>query len=169
MKVSLPGAVCALLLVSVATRPAVVRAREPQQPVALGATTTVVRPGEVIGMAWRRDNTPIPHALLQLRSVTSARVVMTTEADQTGQFSFTPVPADTYAVELVDRRRQVLAIGQTFTISPGNSVSTLVRLGTEGKWFAGLFTNAAAAALATAATLGLTVVGQGSQPASPRQ
>jgi hypothetical protein len=131
-------------------------------------TTVVRRPGAVTGTAWHRDNTPVAHALLRLRDVTAGRIVNRTQADAAGRFTFGLIPSGNYIVELVDERDRILGVGQMFSMGPGETVATFIRLGTQVPWYNGFFSNAAAAALAAAASLGLTAVGDGIQPASAR-
>jgi hypothetical protein len=59
----------------------------------------------------------------------------------------------------------VLGVGQTFVIGAADTVATFVRLGSKVPWFSGFFNNAAAGAVATAATVGVTAVSPG-QPSS---
>jgi hypothetical protein len=124
--------------------------------------------GTVTGTVWNRNDTPVVPARLRLRDVTSGRVVRTTEGDQLGRFTFLKIPPGSYIVELVDNSGSVLALGPMFTLGPLETVATFIRLGTTAPWYAGFFSNAAAAALASAAALGLTAVGNGGQPASGR-
>jgi hypothetical protein len=78
------------------------------------------------------------------------------------------VPAGSYFVELVDENGVVLGIGQTFRMAPAEAVSTFIRLGARAPWYSGFFSNAALAAVSSAAGLGVTAVGNGFQPASGR-
>jgi hypothetical protein len=133
-----------------------------------GAAGATGRTGFVAGTAWNADNSPLPNALLRLRNLTTGQIVDGAEADAAGRFGFDPVPADRYLVELVDRNGNVRAVGQMFSVGPGETVATFVRLPSNKRWFDGFFGNAAAAALSSAASLGLTAVGDGVQPASPR-
>ena len=134
------------------------------QPVTAEVRTAV---GDVTGTAWRADGTPLPDARLQLRNVTSGRIVATTVSDRDGRFAFKGVPEGPYVVELVSDRR-VLALSPLFQVTPAEPVVTYVRLAAKSPWFAGFFSNAAAAAIATAATLGITSVGSDGLPASPQ-
>jgi hypothetical protein len=133
-----------------------------------------VRPGETIraegavtGRVVHHDDTPVANPLLRLRDVTTGQTVQTTEGDKAGRFTFLRVPPGSYIVELVDRRGNILAVGQMFGITPLTTVTTLIRL-TSSPWYAGFFRNAAILAVASAAALGVTTRGNGGQPASGR-
>lgn len=124
--------------------------------------------GSVTGTVWNRNDTPVFPARLRLRDVTSGSIVRTTEGDHLGRFTFVRVPPGSYIVELVDNSGSVMALGPMFTLGPLETIATFIRLGTAAPWYSGFFSNAAAAALASAAALGLTAVGNGGQPASGR-
>lgn len=132
------------------------------------ATASVRQPGTIIGTAWHHDNSPVSNALLRLRNVTTGRIVMGTQANVQGRFTFLQVLPGSYIVELVDANGDIRAVGQMFSLGAGETVATFIRLGTEVPWFSGFFANAAAAVLAIAAALGVTAVGNGAQPASAR-
>jgi len=127
-----------------------------------------VEAGTVIGTVWDRNDMPVAGPRLRLRDATTGRIVRTTQGDALGRFTFLRVPAGSYLVELVDQSGNVLALGQMFALGPLETVATFLRLGTSVPWYTGFFSNAAAAALASAAALGLTAVGNGGQPASGR-
>jgi hypothetical protein len=149
-------------------------------PVGLLATAAQNRPdvqldeslapqaGTVTGTVWRSDNTPFPDAPLQLRDVSTGQIVRSTRGNELGRFTFPKVSAGNYVVELVDEHRNVLALGERFSIGPAETVSTFIRLAGSSRWYGGFFTNAAAAAIAAAATVGVTALGNGGQPASAR-
>ena len=124
--------------------------------------------GTVTGTVWRSDNTPLPDAHLQLRDTSTGPIVRSTRANELGRFTFPKVSAGSYVVELVDENRNVLALGEMFSIGPTETVATVVRLAASGKWYGGFFASAAAAAIAAAATVGVTALGNGGQPASAR-
>ena len=124
--------------------------------------------GTVTGTVWRSDNTPLPDAPLQLRDVSTGQIVRSTRANELGRFTFPNVSAGNYVVELVDEHRNVLALGERFSIGPTETVSTFIRLAASSRWYEGFFANAAAAAIAAAAAVGVTAVGNGGQPASAR-
>jgi Carboxypeptidase regulatory-like domain len=158
----------AAMAVLVALLPAgrVVRAYGQEPQVRLGDTIRADA-GTVTGTVVHHDNTPVANARLRLRDVTTGQTVQTTEGDEAGRFTFLKVPPGSYIVELVDRRGHILAVGQEFGITPLKTVTTLIRL-TASPWYAGFFRNAALLAVASAAALGVTVRGNGGQPASGR-
>jgi hypothetical protein len=117
---------------------------------------------------WRSDDTPLPDAPLQLRDLSTGQIVGSTRANELGRFSFSRVPAGKYIVELVDENRNILALGDMFTIGQEQTVATIIRLATSTRWYGGFLSNAAAAAIAAAATVGVTALGNGGQPASAR-
>jgi hypothetical protein len=90
-------------------------------------------------------------------------------ADDHGQFRFDQVPAGTYIVELVDESGSVLAVGHVFSAASGDTVATFVRLSTHVPWYDGFFANAAAAAIATAASEGITALAPVGRPVSRKQ
>jgi hypothetical protein len=124
--------------------------------------------GTVTGTVWKSDNTPLPDAPLQLRDVSTGQIVRSTRGNELGRFTFPKVRVGNYVVELVDDHRNVLALGERFSIGPAETVSTFIRLAASSRGYAGLFTNAAAAAIAAAVTVGVTALGNGGQPASAR-
>jgi hypothetical protein len=123
--------------------------------------------GTVTGTVWRGNDSPVANASLQLRDVASGEIVRTTRGDELGRFTFVKVSPGSYIVELIDEKRNVLAVGEMFSIGPTETVATIIRLGTT-RWYGGFFGNAAAAAMAAAATVGVTALGHGGQPASAR-
>ena len=120
-----------------------------------------MRPTTIQGGAWHANNTPIPAARLRLRSVVTGKVAATTEANAAGEFTFSDIAAGTYLVELVSDGGKVLAVGQTFTVAPGETVATFVRLGPRVPWYNGFFGNAALAVASTAAVAGVAAMAPG--------
>jgi hypothetical protein len=121
----------------------------------------------IFGYVWRADNSPIPGAALRLRNVVSGRIEMTSTSNESGEFSFTDVEGATYAIEYVDERSRLLAVGHTFSIAPGETVVTFIRLGSRLPWVGGLFSSAAAAVVSSAAGIGVTAVVPTGQDISP--
>jgi hypothetical protein len=118
------------------------------------------------GIAWTATNAPIPHAKLRLRNVSIGKIDAVTEANDAGQFTFANIEPGVYVVELVNETGTVLAVGHAFTIAPGETVATFVRLGTRVPWFSGFFGNAAAAVASSAASQGITALAPVGRPAS---
>jgi hypothetical protein len=130
---------------------------------------SLLRATSIIGAAWNADNSPIPEARLRLRNAITGRVEASTIADTAGQFSFPNVEGGTYVVELVNDRGKVLTVGRAFVVAPGETVATFVRLGARVPWFAGFFENAATAATASAAGLGVTALAPVAPPVSAKR
>lgn len=122
-------------------------------PNAIGSRMT-----SILGAAWKGDNTPIPFAKLRLRNMLTGKIEATTVANEAGRFAFTGIESGPYAIELVSDSGKVLTLGHTFTVAPGETVATFVRLGTKVPWFNGFFSNAAAAASSAAAATGVTAI-----------
>ena len=120
----------------------------------------------ILGAAWKADNTPIPRARLRLRNVTTGRPEAVTTANGSGQFTFAGIEPGSYVIELVNDDGKVLALGQVFSLGPGETVATFVRLSARNSLFGGFFTNAAASAVTAAASLGVTAMGSDGQPVS---
>jgi len=117
------------------------------------------RASTVVGTAWNADTQPIPNARVRLRNVNTGRIETTGVTNQSGEFTFQGVGGGRFMTELVDNGGNVLAVGETFSIEPGQTVVTFVRLRPRrGGMFGGLWGNAALAALAAAAGLGITAV-----------
>lgn len=152
--VGLP-AVCLLLgaLVAAAVPPA-----DPSGRPLATAATAARRSTSILGAAWNADNSPIPNARLRLRNVQTGRVEATTTADEEGRFTFAAVEGGSYVVELLSETGKVLALGHPFTIAPGETVATFVRLGTKVPWYAAFFSSAAEAAASAAALTGVTAI-----------
>ena len=165
MKVALlTGVVCLSLVVSGFPTGARAAAGQQGHPFAVDGES-----GTVTGTVWRADDSPLPRARLRLRNLATGTVSMTSRADANGRFTFERVPPGAYVVELVDDDEGVLAVGQSFTVLARERVATVIRLNGRVPWFGGFFRSAVVAALATAASLGITAAANGSQTACARQ
>jgi hypothetical protein len=123
----------------------------------------------IVGHAWTADNAPIEGAKLRLRNVADGRIAATATADETGRFTFTKVEGGSYVVEIVNDAGKVLAIGHSFSIVPGETIGTFVRLGARTPWFTGFFANTAAAAASSASSQGITALAPTARAASSRR
>ena len=110
------------------------------------------------GVAWQADNTPIALAKLRLRNVVTGRLQTGVVADADGRFVFREISSGAYLIELVYDDGRVLAVSHTFSVAPGETVATFVRLPPKTRWFQGFFSNAAALVAAAAASTGLTAI-----------
>jgi hypothetical protein len=128
----------------------------PGTPIAGAAI--VARGTSILGAAWKPDNTPIPDARLRLRNVLTGRIEATAVANDAGQFAFTGIEGGSYVIELVTESGKLLSVGQAFTVGPGETVATFIRLGTRVPWFNSFFGNASSAIAAAAASTGVTAV-----------
>lgn len=156
--------ICLIATLALSASPrSVARAQTPVQGVELSAYA-----GAIAGTVLDGGERAVPAARLSLRDVTSGRILMTTRGNQQGDFSFAGIPADSYLVEFVDEEGNVRGVSQTFVVRPRETVSTIVRVGARRAWYNGFFQNAALAAVSSAAGLGITAAGNGSQPASGR-
>lgn len=156
------AAATAVLLVSgasLAATPTVKRSDVPPSGLAVKTAT-------VLGNAWKADNTPLPQARVRLRDVTTGRVLATAVANDAGQFTFANIEDGTFAVELVNEHGKVLAISEVFSLAPGETIATFVRLASRGSLLSGFFSNAATTAVTAASSLGLTALGSNGQPVS---
>jgi hypothetical protein len=163
---TLCGAVCLAVLIGTGAIPGNGVTAQAQTP--SNRATLTAHAGTIVGTALDGNDKPIPAARLRLRELTGGRIVMVTRGDQEGNFRFTGVPAGQYLVELVDERGGVLGVSKTFSTAPAETMVTFIRLGARVPWYTGFFTNAAVAAVSSAAGLGVTAVGTGLQPASGR-
>lgn len=122
----------------------------------------------VLGVAWNADNSVIPGARVRLRDVRTGRVAGVAVANSAGRFTFTNIEGGTYLIELVSETGRILSVGHTFSVAPGETVATFVRLAAKTPWFNGFFANAASAVASTAASAGVTALAPETKPcASP--
>jgi len=121
----------------------------------------------IMGFAWTGANEPIAEATVRLRDVLSGAIEALAVTGAGGAFTFLDVEGGTYVVELVDDRDRVVAVGQAFTIGPGQTVATFVRLPVVKARLPGLFANLGTTVVSTAAGLGIVAVAPPAQAASP--
>jgi hypothetical protein len=131
--------------------------------------STPARGTSIRGNAWSADNQPIKEARLRLRNVTTGKIEATTVADESGRFTFSNIEGGSYAVEIVNDAGKILAVGHSFTIAPGETIGTFVRLGGKAPWFSGFFANTAAAAASSASSQGITALAPVARAASSRR
>ena len=128
------------------------------------ATTT--RAISVMGFAWSATNDPLPNVDVQLRNLLTGTVEARSRTSDAGEFLFTDLEGGTYVVELINDSGRVVALGAPFTVAPGETVATFVRLALPAPWFMTVMSNSAAAAVSTAAGIGVVGVTPPAQNAS---
>jgi hypothetical protein len=90
-------------------------------------------------------------------------------SDDAGRFTFVNVNGGTYVVEIVDSAGKILAVGHSFSIAPGETIGTFVRLGGKVPWFTGFFANTGAGAASSAASQGITALAPVARAASAKR
>ena len=125
------------------------------------------RAARVTGTVWDATDSGVGGARVRLRNVVTGGIDAAATAEATGQFLFADVEPGNYVIEVVNGQGGIAAIGQSFSIGAGESMATFVRLGPKVPWTAGLFGNAAAAAVAAAASIGVTAITPDGQNISP--
>lgn len=125
------------------------------------------RGGRVTGTVWDATDRGVGGALIRLRNVVTGAIEALATADDAGQFRFEAVAPGSYIIEVINGKGAIAAVGQSFTVGHDESVATLVRLAPKVPWIAGFFGNAAAAAVAAAASIGVTAITPDGQNISP--
>lgn len=128
--------------------------------------------GRVFGFVWNASNDPIANANVRLRNVTTGRVEAHAVTAETGEFAFENLEGGTYVVECIDDNSRVLGVSHVFSVGPGETVATFIRLADRAPWFAALFSSgarAAATAVATAASLGITALAPAARQVTPER
>jgi hypothetical protein len=135
--------------------------------VSLAGASDRPRLTSVMGTAWKADNTPIKDANVRLRNVVTGKIEGVARANDAGKFTFENIEGGTYVVELLTETGKVRTIGQVFTVAPGETVATFVRVGTKVPWLSAFFNNTAASVASTAATQGITAMAATTPCTSP--
>lgn len=132
-----------------------------------GASFGGARVTSIVGAAWNVDNTPIREAVVRLRNVVTGKIEAVAKANEAGQFAFEGVNGGSYVVELVSAAGKIQTVGHVFTISPGETVATFVRVGTKVPWGTAFFNNTANAVSSSAASEGITAIAPTAHCSSP--
>lgn len=142
-----------------------------------GSSVTGTRVTTVMGYLWAGEGTPVSNATVQLRNIVTGQIEQVSSTLQNGAFAFQNVTSGTYAIEYVaDTAGRALAVGQAFSVAPGETVATFVRLGGKLALLVPDLASSAAQAVLTNATQAVasgivSIAGTAApeQPASPLQ
>lgn len=133
------------------------RAASALQALGSGSSVTASRVTSVMGYLWAGEGTPISNATVQLRNLVTGQIEQVSTTLQNGAFAFNNVQGGTYTIEYVtENAGRLIAVGQAFSVAPGETVATFVRLGSKLVAIVpDLASNAAQAAVSTAASAGI--------------
>jgi hypothetical protein len=135
-----------------------------------GRATQAAAPGvskatQVMGYLWTANNGAITDASVQIRNTVTNVVEAVTKTNAAGEFVFQNVNPGEYLIEYVSdtAKRSLVALGHPFTVSPGETVATFVRLSNGlpmllPNELGNLASNAASQAVTSAASQGVTAV-----------
>jgi hypothetical protein len=139
--------------------------RAAQMNAARGAATTAggaaaARSTSVVGYLWTANNSAIPDATVQLRNTVTGQVEFFTQSNAIGEFTFNNVAGGSYVIEYASEQAgSLLALGHPFTVAPGETVATFVRMSNAiPALIPDLTGNIAASAIQSAASAGVTTI-----------
>lgn len=120
---------------------------------------------QIMGYLWTANNGAITDASVQIRNTVTNVIESVTKTNAAGEFVFQNVNPGEYVIEYVtdSAKRGLLALGHPFTVSPGETVATFVRLSNGlpmllPNELGNLATNVASQAVTSAATQGITSI-----------
>lgn len=125
------------------------------------ATNAVAKATSVVGYLWTANDTAIGDATVQLRNTVTGQVEALTRTNGIGEFIFNNVDGGSYVVEYAadQAASQLLALGHPFTVAPGQTVVTFVRMSNViPALIPDAVSNVAAAAVQGATSAGVTAV-----------
>lgn len=127
------------------------------------ASTGLAKSTQIMGYLWTANNGAIPDAAVQIRNTITNVVESVTKTNAAGEFVFQNVNPGEFVIEYVtdSAKRGLLALGHPFTVSPGETVATFVRLSNGlpmllPNELGNLTSNVASQAVTSAATQGVT-------------
>ena len=129
------------------------------------ASTGLSKSTQIMGYLWTAQNGAIEEASVQIRNTVTNVVESVTKTNAAGEFVFQNVNPGEYVIEYVTdgAKKGLLALGHPFTVSPGETVATFVRLSNGlpmllPNELSNLASNAASQAVTSAATQGVTSI-----------
>jgi hypothetical protein len=122
------------------------------------ADAAVTSPAVINGSALTANSNKLPNAPVRLRDARNGGILYEQRTDESGLFTFQPVQAGIYVVELKGEFGAVLAASDLVPVAAGDTATTVVQLH-DRKNAAGLLSShrksAILAVLASAATVGV--------------
>jgi len=109
----------------VPAQPRMVRLLEPWQPQGRGDT-------KIIGNIIDIRQSPVTSAHLQLRDLSTGRVVQEALSGQQGEYEFTVADAGTYVVEMIGAVGQVIALSNAGSLTRFQTMTTSIQV--PGRW-----------------------------------
>lgn len=145
------------------TAAAIRASRAAQRAAASGLTTAgaaSARSTSVVGYLWTANNAAISDATVRLRNMVTGQIEFFSQTNAVGEFTFNNVAGGSYVIEYASEQAgSVLALGHPFTVAPGETVATFVRMSNALPVFIpDVAGNVAASAVQSAATAGVTAV-----------
>lgn len=132
---------------------------------AQSASAGLSKSTQIMGYLWTAQNGAIPDATVQIRNTVTNSIEGLVKTDPAGQFVFQNVNPGEYMIEYVtdSTKHTLLALGHPFTVSPGETVATFVRLSNGlpmllPNELGNLTSNVASQAVTSAASQGVTAV-----------
>lgn len=127
---------------------------------ATGANAASARSTSVVGYLWTANNSAVSNATVQLRNTVTGQVDFFTQSNAIGEFTFNNVAGGSYVIEYAaDQAGSLLALGHPFTVAPGETVATFLRMSNALPVFIPDVTgNIVASAIQSAASAGVTTV-----------
>jgi hypothetical protein len=125
------------------------------------AGTASARSTSIVGYLWTANNSSIPDATVQLRNTVTGRIELVARTNAAGEFAFNNVAGGSYVIEYASDQvgSAIAALGHPFTIAPGETVATFVRMSNALPiLIPDVAGNVAASAVQAATSVGVTSV-----------
>lgn len=125
------------------------------------ASNAAARATSIVGYLWTANDTAIGDATVQLRNTVTGQVEALTRTNGVGEFIFNNVDGGSYVVEYAadQAANSLLALGHPFTVAPGQTVTTFIRMSNViPALIPDAVGNVAAAAVQGATSAGVTAV-----------
>lgn len=120
---------------------------------------------QIMGYLWTSNNGAITDATVQIRNTVTNSIDAIAKTNSAGEFLFQNVNPGEYVIEYVtdSAKKIVQAVGHPFTVSPGETVATFVRLSNGlpmllPNELSNLTSNVATQAVTSAASEGVTAL-----------